>query len=110
MESCRSAALLRRGSGYVCAGPTEAVQRSPAALACTRTHGPHAAALHDPQYLHQHTAFAAHHADGAATWWSFPIQGHSGCQCAGVASHDRVLHPCIWTSGWGGDQGAGAYC
>ncbi|KAK1895073.1 Protein virilizer like [Dissostichus eleginoides] len=32
----------------------EAVQPVAAAVACARTHGPHTAALHDHQYLHQH--------------------------------------------------------
>lgn len=109
MESCRGPAVLRRGSGYVCARPTEAVQRVAAAVACAWTHGPHTAALHDPQYMYQHTAIAAHHADRAAMRGSFSIQGHSRGQCVGDAPHDSVLHPRIWTSGRGGDQSAGAY-
>lgn len=109
MESCRGPAVLRRGSGYVCACPTEAVQRVAAAMACARTHGPHAAAVHDPQHMYQHAAVAAHHADGAATRGSFPVQGHSRGQCVGDTPHDSVLHPCIWTSRRRGDQSAGAY-
>lgn len=94
----------------MCTCPTETVQRVAAALACAWTHGPHTAALHDPQYMYQHAATAAHHADGAAAWGSFPIQGHSRRQRVGVAPHDRVLHPSIWTSRRRGDQSAGAHC
>lgn len=110
MEPCRGPAVLRRGSGYVCACPTEAVQCSAAAMANAWTHGPYASALHDPQHMHQHTAIAAHHADGAAARGSFPIQGHSRGQCAGDAPHDSMLHPCIWTFRRRGDQSAGIYC
>lgn len=110
MESCRGPAVLRRGSGHVCACPAEAVQCFATAMACTRTHGPHATALHDPQYMYQHTQVVAHHADGAAPWGSFPVQGHSCGQCVGDAPHDSLLHPCVWTSGRGGDQSAGTYC
>lgn len=110
MEFVRGPAVLRRGSRYMCACPAEAVQRVAAAMASTWTHGPHAAALHDPQYMYQHTQVVAHHADRAAPWWSIPVQGHSCGQCVGVAPHDSVLHSCIRTSRWRGDQSAGGYC
>lgn len=110
MESGRGPAVLRRGFRYVCACPAEAVQRIAAAMASARTHGPHATALHDPQYMYQHTQVAAHHADRAAPWGSFPVQGHSCGQCVGDTPYDSVLHPCVWTSRRRGDQSAGAYC
>lgn len=110
MESCRGPALLRRGFGYMRPCPAEVVHCFVAAVAPTWTHGPHAAALHDSQCMHQHPQVVAHHADRAAPWGGFPVQGHSCCQRIGDTSHDCVLHPCIWTSGRRGDQNAGTYC
>lgn len=109
MESRRRSAVLRGGFGYLCARPAKVVQRVAAAMACAWTHGPHAAALHDPQYLYQHAAIAAHHADRAAARGSIPIQGHSRGQRVGDAPHDSVLHPRVWTFRRRGDQSAGAY-
>lgn len=47
----------------MCACFAEVVHCALAALADAWTHGTHTAALHDPQYMYQHTPVVAHHAD-----------------------------------------------
>lgn len=110
VEPCRGPAIFWWRAGHLCSRPTKTVQCFVAAVAYARTHGPHPSALHDPQHMHQHFASAPHHADRAATWRSFPVQRYPRGQRFGNTPHDSVLHPCIRTFRWRGDQSAGTYC
>lgn len=109
MEPRRRPAVLRRGSGHVRAHPPEAVRRAAAAVARSRAHGSDAAALHDPERVHQHAQAAAHHADGAAPRRGLSVQRHTRGQRSGDTPHDGVLHSGFWASGRGGDESASAH-